>query len=79
MRAVVVESRLVDAELGPVRFCSGCDEYWPEDGEFWSDESDVCRACSTDAIERRRAMNRERVYRHRARKRERGPWAADTA
>lgn len=25
----------VDDELGPIRYCRRCDEWWPEDGEFW--------------------------------------------
>ena len=30
-------SRLValDDELGPVRYCRRCDEWWPMDAEFW--------------------------------------------
>lgn len=24
-----------DPELGPVRYCPGCDEWWPDDDEFW--------------------------------------------
>lgn len=30
-------SRLValDDELGPVRYCRRCDEWWPQDAEFW--------------------------------------------
>jgi hypothetical protein len=24
-----------DEELGPVRYCPGCDEWWPDDEEFW--------------------------------------------
>jgi hypothetical protein len=24
-----------DPELGPVRLCKGCDEWWPFDAEFW--------------------------------------------
>jgi hypothetical protein len=24
-----------DDELGPERYCARCDEWWPEDAEFW--------------------------------------------
>ena len=26
----------VDAELGPVRWCGTCAEWWPDDDEFWT-------------------------------------------
>jgi hypothetical protein len=25
----------IDDELGPVRFCRRCDDWWPMDREFW--------------------------------------------
>lgn len=25
----------VDPELGPERWCGGCQEWWPDDAEFW--------------------------------------------
>ncbi len=24
-----------DPDLGPVRYCARCDEWWPQDAEFW--------------------------------------------
>jgi hypothetical protein len=25
----------MDDELGPIRYCARCDEWWPQDAEFW--------------------------------------------
>lgn len=38
----------VDDELGVVRFCESCSEWWPADGEFYADDRPVCRACEYD-------------------------------
>ena len=27
--------RRIDTLLGTLRYCRGCDEWWPEDAEFW--------------------------------------------
>lgn len=37
MTLAVQRSRLValDDELGPVRYCRRCEEWWPQDAEFW--------------------------------------------
>lgn len=26
---------VMDDDLGPVRYCRRCDEWWPQDAEFW--------------------------------------------
>ena len=31
-RASIVD---IDPDLGPVRFCARCSEWWPQDAEFW--------------------------------------------
>jgi hypothetical protein len=31
-RASIVDE---DPDLGPVRYCARCDEWWPQDDEFW--------------------------------------------
>jgi hypothetical protein len=31
-RASIVD---IDPILGPVRYCARCDEWWPQDAEFW--------------------------------------------
>jgi hypothetical protein len=31
-RASIVD---IDPDLGPVRFCARCGEWWPQDAEFW--------------------------------------------
>jgi hypothetical protein len=39
---------LEDPELGRLRLCRRCREYWPDDGEFWLVNvkgRKVCRAC----------------------------------
>ena len=37
MTLAVRQSRIVamDDDLGPVRYCRRCDEWWPMDAEFW--------------------------------------------
>jgi hypothetical protein len=37
MTVAVHPSRIVDIdpEIGPVRYCRHCDEWWPQDAEFW--------------------------------------------
>ena len=54
---------------GPVRRCSGCDEEWPDDEEFFHEGSDVCIACETEreSIRRRSVAQAARRYRQRQR------------
>lgn len=40
----------VDPELGPMRLCRTCDEWYPDDSEFWLNwshrtRSKCCKAC----------------------------------
>ena len=49
----------MDPELGPLKRCPRCKEWWPADGEFWYPNAarpgglqSECKACQ---IERRRA------------------------
>ena len=46
-------SRLIaeDPELGPVRFCVRCDEWLPDDAEFWYTSRRgylTCQACQAE-------------------------------
>ena len=58
-----------DPELGQVRQCSGCGEWWPFDAEFWHMEGDrlssswlaQCRACCADYYAKRRRVRQEIV------------------
>jgi hypothetical protein len=34
-----------DPELGSVRLCDKCGEWWPDDNEFWPPSRRACRAC----------------------------------
>jgi len=49
-----------EEELGPQRFCPGCQCWWPDDGEFfvvWPTwRSDDCRACIKARREARAAI-----------------------
>jgi hypothetical protein len=37
-----------DPELGPVRRCRSCKEFWPDDVEFYDPRYRICRACQKD-------------------------------
>ena len=52
-----------DPELGPVRFCRRCNEWWPEDHEFWVIEP---RAGATEMTRGRPYVRRHDVWRCRA-------------
>ncbi len=67
---IAVET-FVDEVLGPVRWCSGCDEEWPADAEFWPDGADRCRACSLERRERKRERQRRASAAYRSRQRAR--------
>lgn len=49
---------MMDEVLGLLRYCFGCDEWWPSDEEFWRPllwtRRAVCRACADEA--RRKSM-----------------------
>lgn len=61
--------RADDPDLGPVRWCAGCSEWWPDDSDFFAERSSTCRACdyerSTSRRERRLAAMREASRRYR--------------
>ena len=61
----------LDEELGLLRYCFGCDEWWPSDTDFWRPDNwsrrAVCRAC---ADEGRRKSTREATRRYRQSRRE---------
>ena len=64
------ETRL-DDELGLVRYCHGCDEWWPSDEDFWRPNNWSRRAlCNACVFERRRASLSAAEQRYRARLRE---------
>lgn len=53
-----------DPELGPVRHCRTCDEWLPDDSEFWLTTSRgylMCRACMAD-------LQAARYQRHKAKR-----------
>lgn len=58
----------LDEELGLLRYCFGCREWWPSDSDFWRpglwSRRAVCRAC---ADEGRRRSTREATRRYRVR------------
>ena len=59
---------LVDHDLGHVRYCPGCDDWWPVDDEFWFAPDDtLCRACVIERDPRVRGRERQRRYRERRR------------
>jgi hypothetical protein len=37
-----------DPVLGPIRFCDKCNEWWPDDNEFWPADRIGCRACKAE-------------------------------
>jgi hypothetical protein len=59
-RTVRPAREAVDVELGPVRYCAQCQEWWPLDQEFWQVAKRdggrrvtlVCRACGREAARR---------------------------
>lgn len=55
-----------DEVLGPIRYCEGCDEWWPVGDEFWGARR-VCLACLDERRERRRAQVRNAVRRFKQR------------
>jgi len=61
----------LDDELGLLRYCHGCQEWWPSDEDFWRprmwSRRAVCRAC---ADEGRRKSTREASRRYRSKCRE---------
>lgn len=59
--------RAVDQDLGPVRFCTECREWWPDDEEFWAHGHVSCLACDADRVQRRRRARAEASKRYRAR------------
>lgn len=40
--------RRVDPELGPVRRCRSCQEWWPDERTFYAKGYATCRACRAD-------------------------------
>ena len=65
----MIDRRLVDEELGPLRLCPRCGDWWPDDREFFSQSAVVCIACTDELRNRARYANRERVRRFRERQR----------
>lgn len=59
MSGVATVPERIDPELGRVRYCSRCREWWPRDEEFWYfDQRGIlsyCRACWADRRLRMRA------------------------
>ena len=44
-------ARRKTTELGPERLCIRCDEWWPDDGEFWyrlGTRWQTCKACQRE-------------------------------
>jgi hypothetical protein len=41
-----------DDELGEVRLCRFCQEWWPNDREFFAEGRTACRACHTEHRDR---------------------------
>lgn len=60
---------VVDAVLGPVRWCPVCEEYWPDDEDFYVDDQPTCRACIAERRDRRRRQQAEAARRYRRRRR----------
>lgn len=61
---------IVDFDLGRVRYCAGCDEWWPNDEEFFAGpEARWCHACVADRDAHIRRLNAERQQRYRERQR----------
>lgn len=61
------QSVQVDPELGTVRWCPRCSEWWPDDVEFFYPERrhdrliPRCRACRREAADHYREANRELI------------------
>lgn len=55
-------TRLMDPELGDVRLCPKCGEWWPDDGEFYGPKAGACRACEAEVRAIRRRF-RQRIAR----------------
>ena len=56
-----VAPRSVDPELGPMRYCRRCEEWWPEDAEFFVKSGQRlagCRACHYEGVRRRSEKRR---------------------
>lgn len=54
--------RQTDPDLGPTRYCRRCQEWWPEDAEFWWTESGGkvrCRACRAETMAASRGRRRK--------------------
>lgn len=49
--------RADEPDLGAVRLCVQCGEWWPDDEEFWPDEGATCRACRQERRDRRAAAS----------------------
>lgn len=49
-----------DPELGAVRYCPRCAEWWPDDGEFWYYDAHSnrtwCRACQDERSRERHEL-----------------------
>lgn len=54
----------IDEELGLVRYCLGCEEWWPSDEDFWRPNRwyrrAVCRACHSESRRENEAEARRR-------------------
>lgn len=49
-----------DEELGTVRWCDRCRDWWPDDAEFFASPSMPCLACVAELVDAyRRARDRE--------------------
>lgn len=81
-----------DALEGPERFCRRCDEWWPDDAEFWriaKKGTHVCRACLAEWNRQRyervsvdpdwRKRKNDTARRTRERRREALAWAYQKA
>lgn len=56
----------IDDVLGIMRYCPGCEEWWPNDEDFWRPHlwsgRAVCRACAAEA-RRKTTVEASRRYR----------------
>lgn len=59
--------RAEDEDLGPVRYCTECREWWPDDEEFFEPGVAGCRACTAERVERRRQSLAQAARRYRQR------------
>ena len=56
--------RQTDPDLGPTRYCRRCQEWWPEDAEFWWTEGSGkirCRACRTESMRQKDSRRRRKL------------------